>query len=68
MKVIYNHTDSPRSNYSGCLLENAEAVGILQKEVKEKLLDKPQKNEFQSYLENILFPINRRVKMVKSLE
>ncbi len=53
MKVIYNHSDSYKFNYSGCLLEKSEAMSLLQKDVKEKLLDEPQRKDFLADLKNL---------------
>ncbi len=53
MKVVYNHNDSYKFNYAGCLLEENEAISLLQKEVKEKLLDEPQRKDFSATLENL---------------
>ncbi len=53
MIVRYNHTDSAKFNYAGCLLEENEAISLLQKDVKEKLLDEPQRKDFLAALENL---------------
>ncbi len=53
MKVVYNHNDSYKFNYAGCLLEENEAISLLQKDVKEKLLDEPQRKDFLATLENL---------------
>jgi len=53
MKVIYHYTDTPKSNYSGYLLENAETTHLLQNEVKERLLDGSQRNKLINTLINL---------------
>lgn len=53
MILKYNHTDSPKSNYSGYLLENDEATGLLQNDVKKRLLDESQRKDFVATLENL---------------
>lgn len=53
MNSIYQHTDSNKRGYNGITFDTNEANVILKNEVKNNLIDKPQKDELLRILETL---------------
>mgnify|MGYP000996771580 CR=1 FL=1 len=53
MNSIYQHTDSNKRGYNGITFDTNEANVILKNEVRNNLIDKPQKDELLRILETL---------------